>query len=370
MSLLLLLFLIFSSLLKRQSAMFADALFTCLRARLSIDTAHALLHARKPQNPAPQSQGNITSLALILTLITSGILSGCGQAQSGHDPLVQHMAEEPQKTSATPRQVVTPDWGNAATLTAMGHAPIATGDVRMWDRWVETPSLPDDITDLGIRYQPNAELIAQLPIDMVIDNPFYQHARNLYGDVPAESVMFAAKGEVATWADYTEPTRTLGALIGEPKSAEDYIKKSKHAITQAGAQLQARYPKVKKFAVVQFSDANNVRMYVNNSLFKPAFDAMDKELAVLGEGNAYGFVPKRVGDLAKLDDDVCLLIIEPLSPITRAEIKDSLIWQRLGYGQSRCMGELTPVWIYGGMSSLVSLANNVSAAELQGGAAS
>ncbi|WP_261863422.1 hypothetical protein [Psychrobacter sp. JCM 18900] len=50
--------------------------------------------------------------------------------------------------------IVSPDWGNAATLTAMGHAPIATGDVRVWDRWVGSPKLPTSITDLGIRYQP------------------------------------------------------------------------------------------------------------------------------------------------------------------------------------------------------------------------
>ena len=305
-------------------------------------------------------------LALMTTIITSAILSGCGQAQSASEPL----SAVPVSETDSPKRVVSPDWGNAATLTAMGYAPVATGDVRMWDRWVDTPNLPADITDLGIRYQPNAELIAQMPIDMVIDNPFYEHARNLYGDVPAESVMFAAQGEVATWADYTEPTRKLGALIEQPDAAEDYIKQSKQAIAKAGAQLQARYPKVKTFAVVQFSDANNVRMFVNNSLFKPAFEIMGKELAVLGEGNGFGFVPKRVGDLAQLDDEVCLLIVDPLSPITRAEIKDSLIWQRLGYGQTRCMGELSPVWIYGGMSSLVSLANKVSAVELQGGAAS
>ncbi|MER2164671.1 MAG: ABC transporter substrate-binding protein, partial [Psychrobacter alimentarius] len=70
------------------------------------------------------------------------------------------------------------------------------------------------------------------------------------------------------------------------------------------------------------------------------------------------------------DEDVCLLIIDPLSPITKAEIKDSLIWQRLGYGNNRCVGELPPVWIYGGMSSLVSLANNLSEVELKGGDAS
>ena len=265
--------------------------------------------------------------------------------------------------------IVSPDWGNAATLTAMGHAPIATGDVRVWDRWVGSPKLPTSITDIGIRYQPNAELIAQLPTDLVVDNLFYEHARNLYGDVPAESVMFAAKGDTATWADYTEPTRKLGALIDNPKLAEDYIVKSQKDITLASQKLQQRYPNVKKFAVVQFADANNMRMYVANSLFKPALDEMNKELVVLGKGNSWGFVPIRMGDLAQLDEDVCLLIIDPLSPITRAEIEDSLVWQRLGYGDTRCVGELPPVWIYGGMSSLVSLADNLSTVVLKGGVA-
>ena len=266
--------------------------------------------------------------------------------------------------------IASPDWGNAATLTAMGYPPIATGDVRVWDRWVGTPTLPSSIIDLGIRYQPNAELIAQLPVDLVVDNFFYKHARNLYGDVPAESVMFAAKGETATWADYTEPTRELGELINNPTLAEDYITKSQQDISLASERFRQHYPEVNKFAVVQFADANNMRMYVANSLFKPAFDKMDKELVVLGKGNNWGFVPIRMGDLAQLDEDTCLLIIDPLSPITRAEIKDSLVWQRLDYGNTRCVGELPPVWIYGGMSSLVSLADNLSTVVLKGGAAS
>ncbi|WP_201566063.1 ABC transporter substrate-binding protein [Psychrobacter immobilis] len=266
--------------------------------------------------------------------------------------------------------IASPDWGNAATLTAMGYPPIATGDVRVWDRWVGTPTLPSSIIDLGIRYQPNAELIAQLPVDLVVDNFFYKHARNLYGDVPAESVMFAAKRETATWADYTEPTRELGELINNPTLAEDYITKSQQDISLASERFRQHYPEVNKFAVVQFADANNMRMYVANSLFKPAFDKMDKELVVLGKGNNWGFVPIRMGDLAQLDEDTCLLIIDPLSPITRAEIKDSLVWQRLDYGNTRCVGELPPVWIYGGMSSLVSLADNLSTVVLKGGAAS
>ncbi|MBE0442340.1 ABC transporter substrate-binding protein [Psychrobacter sp. FME13] len=314
----------------------------------------------------------LKNLSLVLGLVLTTMLSACQEPVTEQKDVQQSAQTDAQAADATHTNIniVSPDWGNAATLTAMGYPPIATGDVRVWDRWVGKPALPSGTIDLGIRYQPNAELVAQLPVDLVVDNSFYQHARNLYGDVPAESIMFAAKGEIANWADYTEPTRKLGELIHEPKLAEDYIAKSKKDISLASARLQQRYPNVKKFAVVQFVDANNMRMYVANSLFQPALKGMGKELDVLGKGNQWGFVSIRMGDLAQLDDETCLLIINPLSPITRAEIDDSLIWQRLSYGNERCVGELPPVWIYGGMSSLVSLANNLSAVTLKGGAAS
>ncbi len=299
-----------------------------------------------------------------LPFIASIALTAC------HQPVAVQKDAQVVNADNANINIVSPDWGNAATLTAMGYPPIATGDIRVWDRWVGTPKLPMSTIDLGIRYQPNAELIAQLPVDLVVDNFFYEHARNLYGDVPSESVMFAAKGDTATWSDYTEPTRKLGKLIDEPALAENYIAKSQKDIELASERLQQRYPKVKKFAVVQFADANNMRMYVKNSLFQPVLSQMGKELDALGKGNQWGFVPIRMGDLAQLDNETCLLIIDPLSPITRAEIKDSLVWERLGYGDERCVGELPPIWIYGGMSSLVGLANNLSTVTLKGGAAS
>ncbi|MGM8872356.1 ABC transporter substrate-binding protein [Psychrobacter sp. 2Y5] len=327
----------------------------------------SILHASRHTKPA---KSVLKPLSLLVALAVSTMLSACNNQAPEQNTKITVQTQTSLASNSPKINIASPDWGNAATLIAMGYAPIATGDVRTWHRWVGTPGLPPTITDLGIRYMPNAELVAQLPVDLVVDNFFYEHARNLYGDVPAESVMSAAKGDTAVWEDYTEPTRKLGALIEDPQLAEDYIVKSRQDIAAASEQLQRRYPEFKKFAVVQFADANNLRMYVANSLFEPALAQMDKELVVLGEGNQWGFVPLRMGDLAQLDDEVCLLIVDPLSPITRAEIEDSLIWQRLGYGDTRCMGELPPVWIYGGMSSLVSLADNLANVTLNGGAAS
>lgn len=318
--------------------------------------------------------------ALILTI------TGCGrtdqavetaQAQPNAQAVASANADTTDQANnhlASSLHVVSPDWGVAATLTAMGQPPIATGDTRVWDQWVDEPKLPDSVYDLGIRYLPNAELAAQLPADLIIDNFFYEHSRGVYGDVPAQSVMFASQDDTAQWSDYAEPTRELGTLIDNPAQAERYIDESQRRIAQAAKQLQQRYPAIKKFAVVQFVDANNMRMYAKNSLFNAVLKQMDRQLVALNKGNDWGFVPIQMGDLTQLDPDVCLLVIKPLNPITQQQIQDSLVWQRLGYGanpntstNSRCMTILPPIWIYGGMASLTSLAENLASATLVGG---
>lgn len=276
-----------------------------------------------------------------------------------------HNSSAPPISSSSP-VVVTPDWGIAATLTAMGYPPIATGDIRVYPQWVDDPKLPDSVVDLGIRYQPNAELVAQLDVDLVLDNFFYEHIRPIYGDTPAVSVTFMSEGPNAKWEDFAKPTRQLGELISQPEAAEQYLLRVQSQLRAAGETLAARHPDLNKVAVVQFADSNNLRMYSYNSLFQVALNNMGLQLEAIGDGNTWGFVPIHLGDLAKLDADTCLIVIEPVSPMLQAELADNLVWQRLGFGASRCMAVVAPIWIYGGSSSLVTFANRLQEAKFIG----
>lgn len=81
-------------------------------------------------------------------------------------------------------KVITPDWVVASTLTAMGYPPLATGDTKTYQKWVAEPKLPNETIDLGARFAPNPERLAQLKADVIIDNDFYAHLRPLYGNTP------------------------------------------------------------------------------------------------------------------------------------------------------------------------------------------
>ena len=250
-------------------------------------------------------------------------------------------------------KVITPDWAVASTLTAIGYPPIATGDTKSYREWVGTPSLPSDI----------------------IDNDFYAHLRPSYGNTPHKSVSFMSKNAVATWQDYAEPTLQLGEIIHQPQRAQQFLTQSKKQLGELGATFRQKYPHIKKIAVVQFADSNNLRIYTNNSLFRPTFEVMGLNLITLedqmGKGNLWGFNSLALSDLAKLDDDTCLVVVEPFSPMLRQELAKNLLWQRLGYGaranNSRCMAVLSPIWLYGGVSSMVVFGERLNQAHWLGG---
>lgn len=273
-------------------------------------------------------------------------------------------------TQAT--RILTPDWGIAAELTALGYPPIATGDLRMYEQWMGKP-LPKQTIDLGIRYQPNPELIAQLNVDLVIDNFFYEHIRPMYGSVPTKSVLFKAKGDVATWQDFATATIALGQILqdaGNPQGNErvqTYLTQSQQVLQQQGQQFRHRYPNIKKLAIVQFADAGHLRLYADNSLFKVTTDQLGVSLVNFHQGNKWGFNNIELAELAKLENDSCLIVIKPFSHMLQAELDKSVLWQQLGFGHKRCMAIIDPVWSYGGgIASMRQFADQLSQTPLQG----
>lgn len=311
---------------------------------------------------------------LLIVMVT--FLAGCeaDQTNSNKQTVQINLPQVPTKNAHKKTlRVVTPDWGIAAELNAMGYPPIASGDLRVYELW-SGASLPPETQDLGIRFQPNPEMMAQVNADLVVDNFFYAHIRPMYGDTPVKSINFSYDKAVYTWQDYAKPTQQLGQVIKQPKAAKKYIKNSKQQLIDLGKQVRQNYPSVSKVAVVQFIDANNLRMFAKSSMYQPALKTMGLNLATFGNPNKWGFVPIKLTELSKLEQDTCLLIIKPYSDMLHNELKSNLVWQKYGFGQhglekngpqksssvkQRCMAVLEPVWLYGGIASMMSFAKHL-----------
>lgn len=295
-------------------------------------------------------------VALILTVCLAFSSTACQNT----DISVNHT----QNTKTL--KILTPDWSIAATLTALGYPPIATGDVTEYPRWAGKPTLPTTVVDLGARFAPNPELMAQLSPDLVIDNDFYQHLRPLYGNTPVKSVNLQSSdpNKTATWQNYADGVMALGEAIHQPAAAKVYIADSHVQLTNLGQIFRQQHPTIQKLAIIQFASIGQFRSYSDNSLFKPTLDVMGIELIQLGKGNQWGFSDAKLGDLAKIDHSTCVVVIEPFSPMLQQQLAGNALWQRLGYAKNatnpRCMMVVPPTWIYGSIPSMVDFAESLT----------
>lgn len=252
-------------------------------------------------------------------------------------------------------RIFTPDWSIASALTEMNHPPVAMGDKRIYPQWSHRPIQPESVIDIGARYQPNRELLAQIPFDMVLFNFFYAHLAPVYPeDVPQIDVLFDGdnKEEMQHWATYQAATRKIGQAIGYPQIAEDYLSRTEKQLAQWGMEIRRNAPEIDRYAVVQFGSPRELRIYASNSMFRVAFDLMGLKQVDLGVGNRWGNRLIALTELAKLPERTCLIVISPFTDMTKNELRQSYLWQRLGFGKSRCMRVLPAVWLFGGPDSI------------------
>lgn len=293
---------------------------------------------------------------LVLGALSVLLLSSCTQNPTNQSP--------PNTQNVSPK-VITPDWSIAQTLIALEHPPIATGDINSYADWASTPAIPRNVVDVGLRFSPNAELFAQLDGDLIIDNAFYQHLRPLYKNIPHQEVSLTLD-ETASWKNFESYTHQIGKLINKQAQTAQYLKHSKTDIAHHGALFRQKNPAIHTLAIVQFANAQNYRLYTKNSLFYVAVKEMGLTLHTPTQGNTWGFANQNLGDLAQLPPNVCLIIIRPFSQMLEHELNKNILWQNMGFGRHRCMMVLPPVWISGGVPSLVNFSHALSQATVMG----
>ncbi|MBN6066425.1 iron ABC transporter substrate-binding protein [Aggregatibacter actinomycetemcomitans] len=251
--------------------------------------------------------------------------------------------------------IMTPNWAIAATLTEIGQPPVAMEDKRVYPQWVSQPVQPDSVIDMGPRYQPNRELLEQIPISHIMQNFFYSHLRDIYpSHIPVTDILFDG-GNTETyqrWQTYVNAAKQIGVTIRREKAVDDYLHQVEQQLARYGADIRRHHAPIEYYAVVQFGSAKELRIYSTNSLFSVAFQLMGLKQATLGLGNRWGNRLIRITELAKLPPNTCLLIIEPFSLMTETELTKSYVWNRLGFGKTRCMYKLPSVWLFGGPESI------------------
>ncbi|WP_445682714.1 ABC transporter substrate-binding protein [Radicibacter daui] len=195
-----------------------------------------------------------------------------------------------QGLSNRPR-IATLDWGSAANILALGIHPLAAPEIERYRRLMVEPDIPADVRELGLRSEPNLELIDALGPDFIIMNP----------QLAALAPRLAPIGKVILFEPHllaagllhpdhlthgAEQLEKMAQAIGADQAALAYVDRV-NADIAAGTEKLARYDGRPLF-IISLVDANRALVFGTNSLFQNVLDRWNIRNGWSGETSIFG----------------------------------------------------------------------------------
>ncbi|WP_425353751.1 ABC transporter substrate-binding protein [Aeromonas salmonicida] len=242
-------------------------------------------------------------------------------------------------------RIATVDWTIAETLLALGVTPLAVGDVSAYRAWVGEPLLPADVVDIGLRAQPNRELLAELKPDRILISPLAAPlAPTLSRIAPVQSIALYDP-QTDLWQRLHEATLTIAALVNKTAEANVLLTDLNRELEQMKQTLPAELPPL---LVVQFIDESHVRVFGRHSLFEAVMQRLGLRNAWQGETNAWGFSVASIEQFMALPA-ARLVVVDPIPVGVSERLQEPGLWQHLPLVQQAPVLHLPAVWSFGGV---------------------
>ncbi|WP_083586080.1 ABC transporter substrate-binding protein [Chelatococcus daeguensis] len=243
------------------------------------------------------------------------------------------------------RRIVALDWGLAETLIAIGAPPVGVPETRTYADWVISPALPPGTADVGLRVEPNLEILQQLAPDLILAIAEHETIRPLLERIaPVLSLpIYGPQGTPYTVAQAA--TRRLGAVTGRTAEAEALIFRAEETMVSARARLAAS-GNARPVVIASFLDGRHVRIYARHGLFDAVLQRIGLANAWHGPTNAWGFATVGLEALAGMPE-ARLVLLEPLPRETARTFRDSPLWNNLPMVRDGRVLRLPPVLMFG-----------------------
>ena len=250
----------------------------------------------------------------------------------------------PSEHTQVPR-IATVDWTIAETLLALGVTPLAVGDVSAYRAWVGEPLLPAEVVDIGLRAQPNRELLAELKPNRILISPLAAPlAPTLSRIAPVQSIALYDP-QTDLWQRLHEATLTIAALVNKTAEANVLLTDLNRELEQMKQTLPAELPPL---LVVQFIDERHVRVFGRHSLFEAVMQRLGLRNAWQGETNAWGFSVASIEQFMALPA-ARLVVVDPIPVGVSERLQEPGLWQHLPLVQQAPVLHLPAVWSFGGV---------------------
>lgn len=258
----------------------------------------------------------------------------------------------PQARAAN-RRIAALDWVSAQNLMALGLQPVAMPEIERYNGLVVEPSPVPAVQDLGLRSEPNLELLDQLRPDLLVISPELKPLERRLRHIAPVSVFEPydrSNGEVS---DHIDAGRVaLGELareIGLDDQFRTYAAAVRQELDDARGRLE-RYDGRPLYCVT-FLDGRRALVFGRTGLFQAVLDRFNIANAFDGPLSAYGHATVTIDRLTSRPE-ARLLSIGNRQRVSLAAIRTAPAVASLPFVRENRIAVIDDVLFYGGLPSV------------------
>lgn len=241
------------------------------------------------------------------------------------------------------QRIVALEWLPVELLLALGITPYGVADIPNYSQWVNEPALPPGVIDVGLRTEPNLELLTQM-------KPSYMFWSAGYG--PAADVLaHIAPGRGFNFSDGKKPLATarkslteMGQLLNMEAAAKRHLDTFDGFIAAHKAHFAQRGQR--PLLMVTLLDARHMLVFTHNCLFQEVLDHFGIENAWQGETTFWGSTTVGIDRLA-MYKDADVLCFDHGNDAEMRKLMATPLWQAMPFVRAGRFQRVPAVWFYG-----------------------
>lgn len=242
-----------------------------------------------------------------------------------------------------PRRIVALEWLPVELLLTLGVTPYGVADIPNYRLWVNEPKLPDSVIDVGLRTEPNLELLTEM-------KPSYLFWSADYGSM-ATTLARIAPGRGFNISDGKNPLALARQSLMEMGTLLDIEDRAARHLQQFDRFIADRKPCFARrggrpLLLISLLDARHMLVYGTNCLIQPILDDYGIVNAWQGKTNFWG---SEVVGIDRLGDfrDADVICFDHGNAAEMQDLMATPLWQALPFVRQGRFQRAPAVWFYG-----------------------